>query len=132
MPSQIRPATQSGSNARELNNAKSFGDTAVLKGLDLLVPRGKITFLIGRSGTGKSVTIKHVMSLLRPDEGRIFVDLSLGLVLFDLGRRMDLKWMKRDWTIAACGFAEAEDAMQQVLDLAPQEDDGDVAVQPEG
>jgi Kef-type K+ transport system membrane component KefB len=41
------------------------------------------------------------------DEGRIFVDLALGLVLFDLGRRMDLKWMKRDWTIAASGFAES-------------------------
>lgn len=52
---------------------KSFGDHAVLKGLDLLVPRGKITFIIGRSGTGKSVTIKHVMGLLRPDKGRIYV-----------------------------------------------------------
>src|SRR4051812_6934228 len=34
------------------------------------------------------------------DRARIFVDLALGLVLFDLGRRMDLQWMKRDWTIA--------------------------------
>ena len=49
------------------------------------------------------------------DEGRIFVDLALGLVLFDLGRRMDLKWMKRDWTIAACGFAESLLAFFAVL-----------------
>ena len=49
------------------------------------------------------------------DEARIFVDLALGLVLFDLGRRMDLKWMKRDWTIAACGFAESLLAFSAVL-----------------
>src|SRR6188768_381015 len=41
------------------------------------------------------------------DEARIFLDLSLGLVLFELGRRMDLKWMRRDWTLAAMGFAES-------------------------
>ncbi len=46
---------------------------------------------------------------LRPliDEARIFVDLSLGLVLFELGRRMDLRWMRRDWTLAATGVAES-------------------------
>jgi Kef-type K+ transport system membrane component KefB len=41
------------------------------------------------------------------DHTRIFVDIALGLVLFDLGRRMDLAWMKRDWTLAAKGVAEA-------------------------
>jgi Kef-type K+ transport system membrane component KefB len=41
------------------------------------------------------------------EEARIFVDLAIGLVLFDLGRRMDLKWMKRDWTLAATGLAES-------------------------
>ena len=41
------------------------------------------------------------------DEARIFVDLALGLVLFELGRRMDLRWMKRDWTLAATGIAES-------------------------
>ena len=41
------------------------------------------------------------------DEARIFVDLAMGLVLFDLGRRMDLQWMKRDWTLAAAGLAES-------------------------
>jgi Kef-type K+ transport system membrane component KefB len=49
------------------------------------------------------------------DEARIFVDLALGLVLFDLGRRMDLQWMKRDWTIAAAGFAESLLAFFAVL-----------------
>jgi Kef-type K+ transport system membrane component KefB len=41
------------------------------------------------------------------EHARIFVDLALGLVLFDLGRRMDLNWMKRDWTLAASGLAES-------------------------
>jgi Kef-type K+ transport system membrane component KefB len=41
------------------------------------------------------------------EQARIFVDLGLGLVLFDLGRRMDLNWMKRDWTLAASGLVEA-------------------------
>src|SRR3954470_21644983 len=40
------------------------------------------------------------------DEARIFVELALGLVLFDLGRRMDVKWMRRGWTLAASGIAE--------------------------
>jgi phospholipid/cholesterol/gamma-HCH transport system ATP-binding protein len=52
---------------------KAFGTQQVLQGLNLVVPKGRITFLIGRSGTGKSVTLKHVMGLLRPDKGRIWV-----------------------------------------------------------
>jgi phospholipid/cholesterol/gamma-HCH transport system ATP-binding protein len=52
---------------------KSFGDFRVLRGLDLCIPRGCITAIIGRSGTGKSVTIKHIMGLLRPDKGHIWV-----------------------------------------------------------
>jgi len=41
------------------------------------------------------------------DEARIFVDLALGLVLFELGRRMDLRWMRREWNLAATGIAES-------------------------
>jgi len=40
------------------------------------------------------------------EQARIFVDLALGLVLFDLGRRMNLQWFKRDWTLAATSLAE--------------------------
>jgi Kef-type K+ transport system membrane component KefB len=51
--------------------------------------------------------LAHAMQM-RPliEEARIFVDLALGLVLFDLGRRMDIRWMRRDWTLAASGVAE--------------------------
>lgn len=53
---------------------KSFGEHAVLRGVDLDVPKGSITVVIGPSGCGKSVLIKHVIGLLRPDAGSIQVD----------------------------------------------------------
>ena len=52
---------------------KAFGEHRVLRGRDMIVPRGRVTVIIGRSGTGKSVTLKHVMGLLRPDQGKIWV-----------------------------------------------------------
>ena len=53
---------------------KSFGRNAVLRGLDLEVPTGSVTIIIGRSGGGKSVFLKHLIGLLQPDAGRILVD----------------------------------------------------------
>jgi len=53
---------------------KSFGRQAVLRGLTLEVATGTITIIIGRSGGGKSVFLKHLIGLMRPDAGRITVD----------------------------------------------------------
>ena len=53
---------------------KRFGKKVVLDGLDLTVPRGKNTVVIGGSGTGKSVLIKCVVGLLRADAGEILID----------------------------------------------------------
>lgn len=53
---------------------KSFNGVAVLKGVNLEVQKGELLALIGRSGYGKSVLLKHVAGLLRPDRGRILVD----------------------------------------------------------
>jgi len=53
---------------------KSFHGQPVLRGIDLEVPTGTITVIIGRSGGGKSVFLKHLLGLLRPDSGRIEVD----------------------------------------------------------
>lgn len=53
---------------------KSFGGEPVLHGVDLEVPRGSITVLLGPSGAGKTVTIKHIVGLLRPNRGRVAVD----------------------------------------------------------
>ena len=53
---------------------KAFGDHKVLKGIDLDIERGKINIIIGGSGQGKSVLMKHLMGLLKPDAGHIWVD----------------------------------------------------------
>ena len=53
---------------------KSFGTLQVLKGLDLCIPKGKITVILGPSGIGKSVTLKLIIGLLKPDRGRVMVD----------------------------------------------------------
>lgn len=53
---------------------KTFGTHHVLRGVDLDVARGKINVVIGGSGQGKSVIMKHLMGLLKPDSGHIYVD----------------------------------------------------------
>jgi phospholipid/cholesterol/gamma-HCH transport system ATP-binding protein len=52
---------------------KSFGRNHVLRGLNMALPEGKISMIIGPSGTGKSVCIKHIVGLLYPDEGDVIV-----------------------------------------------------------
>jgi phospholipid/cholesterol/gamma-HCH transport system ATP-binding protein len=53
---------------------KRFGSQAVLRGLDLDIATGEIMVVIGRSGGGKSVLLKHLIGLLRPDSGTVAVD----------------------------------------------------------
>ena len=53
---------------------KAFGSQRVLRGLDLDVATGEIMVVIGRSGGGKSVLLKHLLGLLHPDSGSILVD----------------------------------------------------------
>jgi len=53
---------------------KSFGSKQVLRGVDLSVPVGTSTVIIGGSGTGKSVLLKSVLGLVKPDSGQITVD----------------------------------------------------------
>lgn len=53
---------------------KSFDGKAVLKGVDLEIPEKKITVIIGGSGSGKSVLLKHVLGLFVPDSGSVWVD----------------------------------------------------------
>lgn len=59
---------------RVRNINKTFGVHHVLRGVNLDVARGKINVIIGGSGQGKSVIMKHLMGLLKPDTGHIFVD----------------------------------------------------------
>ncbi|MGQ9688853.1 MAG: ABC transporter ATP-binding protein [Desulfobaccales bacterium] len=53
--------------------ARSLNSVPVLNGVNLEAPAGKITVVIGKSGAGKSVLLKHVAGLLKPDRGRIFI-----------------------------------------------------------
>lgn len=53
---------------------KSFNNLEVLKGVNLLIPEGKITFIMGQSGSGKSVLLKHIVGLLKPDSGEIWFE----------------------------------------------------------
>src|SRR3712207_5506348 len=52
---------------------KAFGRNAVLNGLNLGIPDGQISMILGPSGTGKSACIKHMVGLLYPDEGDVLV-----------------------------------------------------------
>ena len=56
------------------NITKTFGQQKVLDGLDLTLESKKITFIIGQSGGGKSVLLKHIIGLVKPDSGRVLVD----------------------------------------------------------
>jgi phospholipid/cholesterol/gamma-HCH transport system ATP-binding protein len=56
------------------NVAKSFGPQNVLDGVTFEVRRGEVFFIIGASGVGKSVLIKQLVGLLRPDQGEIWLD----------------------------------------------------------
>lgn len=53
---------------------KTFGKQHVLRGVTLEIPKGKLTTIIGRSGEGKSVLLKHMIGLLQPDRGEVWVE----------------------------------------------------------
>jgi len=53
---------------------KTLGGQPVLRGVDLDIPAGKLTTIIGGSGEGKSVLLKHVIGLMQPDRGEVWVD----------------------------------------------------------
>ncbi|MBI5144883.1 MAG: ABC transporter ATP-binding protein [Candidatus Omnitrophica bacterium] len=54
--------------------SKSFGEHKVLDGLNLRIETGSTCVIIGRSGCGKSVLLKHIVGILRPERGEVFID----------------------------------------------------------
>ena len=71
----------------ELRNVcKRFGKKVVLDGINLTVPKGESLVVIGGSGTGKSVMIKCVLGIIRPDSGEILVD-GKNVLKMDTGER---------------------------------------------
>ena len=69
-----RPRDKRGISIEWRGVTKAFGEKQVLRGIDLRVEPGEVMYIIGTSGVGKSVTIKHLVGLLSPDGGEIFVD----------------------------------------------------------
>ena len=53
---------------------KTLGQQPVLRGVDLTIPSGKLTTIIGRSGEGKSVLLKHIIGRMQPDRGEVWID----------------------------------------------------------
>ena len=80
---------------------KNFGDQVVLRGVDLDVRRGEVLVLLGGSGGGKSVLMKHMVGLLQPDEGTVTLE---GKVISDLSER-ELSWARKKISIMFQGGA---------------------------
>jgi phospholipid/cholesterol/gamma-HCH transport system ATP-binding protein len=72
--------------------SKRFGDHQVLDQVDVDFERGKVNVVIGASGAGKSVLVKHLMSLIRPDSGGVWVD---GTNIFSLNSKKLAKFRRK-------------------------------------
>lgn len=95
------------------NVVKRFGEMTVLDGVSFSVGRGDIFVIVGPSGTGKSVTLKHMVGLLEPDGGEVRVKTDRIGYLFQSGAL--LAWM----TVAenvALPLAEATDLSEEEID----------------
>ena len=57
-----------------INLCKNFGENRVLDNLNLTINTSETTVIIGRSGCGKSVLLKHIIGILKPDSGQVFID----------------------------------------------------------
>lgn len=77
MPAAQPPATPAVTTAPMIavkSLAKKIGRQEILRGIDLTVAKGETLAIIGRSGSGKSVLLKHLIGLMRPDSGEIWID----------------------------------------------------------
>lgn len=109
---------------------KRFGDAEVLRGLTFSVERGEILAVVGPSGTGKSVMLKHVVGLLEPDSGEVVVKSDRIGYLFQSGAL--LAW-KTVWENVALplvettrlGADEVERRVAEALQAVGLEDDAE-------
>ncbi|MFQ5354147.1 MAG: ABC transporter ATP-binding protein [Thermodesulfobacteriota bacterium] len=94
---------------------KSFNGQEVLRGVNLTINKGEVTTIIGRSGGGKSVLLKHLIGVLRPDSGKITVD---GEDITKMSKR-ELKPVKRKFGMVF-QFAALFDSMTVLDNIAFQ------------
>src|SRR5438309_5132557 len=73
MPVKDQPATSNGAMIAVRDWRKAIGEQAILRGVELDVAVGETLVIIGRSGGGKSVLLKHLIGLMQPDAGEIWV-----------------------------------------------------------
>ena len=73
LQSQLPPRRDTGAPVEVRNLRKGFAGVPVLKGIDLEVAAGEIFVVMGPSGSGKSVLLKHIVGLEHPDEGEIYI-----------------------------------------------------------
>ena len=100
-----------------LNNVhKTLGQQQVLRGITLAIPKGKMTTIIGRSGEGKSVLLKHMIGLLQPDRGEVWVD---GVNIARLPPK-PLNEVRKRFAMLFQGAALFGAPQHHVLDLASQ------------
>ncbi len=69
-----RPPAEAGVFFEFRDVCKAFDDHVVLNGVSFTVKKGQTCVIMGRSGVGKSVSLKHIMGFLKPDSGRVFID----------------------------------------------------------
>lgn len=72
------------------NVCKSWGDKNVLRGVNLSIKKGETFLIIGRSGAGKTVLLKNIIGLLKPDSGEIFID-GVNITQLDKKRLEDVR-----------------------------------------
>lgn len=75
------------------NVTKKFGDHVILKNLNFDIPRNKITTILGFSGAGKSTLLKHILGIVQPTEGQVFV-LGQDLATLD---KVELREFRRNF-----------------------------------
>ena len=73
--------------------SKRFGDKTVLNGVDFTLYKGEITTIIGKSGTGKSVLLKHIIGLMSPDSGQILINGKDTVLITGKERRIHIQQM---------------------------------------
>ena len=90
---------------------KSFGKQQVLRGVNLDFAKGKTTTIVGTSGCGKTVLLKHLNALLLPDRGEVLID---GIDITKLGQK-ELYQIRAKFGVLFQGCGEGADLQNQVL-----------------
>jgi iron(III) transport system ATP-binding protein len=89
--------------------AKSYGQRAVLRGVDLVVPEGTLTAILGASGSGKTTLLRVIMGLVEADAGTVAVD---GSIVAD-AKRVNVRTDKR-----SVGYVAQEGALFPHIDVS--------------